>query len=103
MGRVIYESNSDARSAEVYQEAANELRMAIRIIEGLDLQPDILAEIYYYGGKAIALSQYPSKEDAESEAIRCFNVILDDAPGSVLASYARVRIDEIENGEGIKH
>lgn len=88
---------------EVYQEAANEYRMAISIIEELDLKPNILTNVYYYGGKAIALSQHPSKEEAEKEALHCFNVVTEVAPGSELASYAWGRINDIENGKAIKH
>ncbi|HHU90367.1 MAG TPA: hypothetical protein GXZ22_04840 [Clostridiaceae bacterium] len=103
MGREIYRSNANARSVEVYQEAANEYRMAISIIEELDLKPNILTNVYYYGGKAIALSQHPSKEEAEKEALHCFNVVTEVAPGSELASYAWGRINDIENGKAIKH
>ena len=103
MGREIYKSNAKAQSAEVYQEAANEYRMAISIIEELDLKPNILTSVYYYGGKAIALSQYPSKEEAEKEALRCFKVVTEVAPNSELASYAWGRIHDIENGRTIKH
>jgi len=103
MGREIYKSNSKAQSVEVYQEAANEYRMAISIIEELDLKPNILTSVYYYGGKAIALSQYPSKEEAEKEALRCFKVVTEVAPNSELASYAWGRIHDIENGRTIRH
>ena len=102
-GRVIYRSNSNAKSVETYQEAANEYRMAISIIEELDLKPNILTNVYYYGGKAIALSQDPSKEEAEQEALRCFRIITEVAPGSEMASYAWGRINDIEAGRTIKH
>jgi len=103
MGREIYRSNAAAQSVEVYQEAANEYRMAISIIEELDLKPNILTSVYYYGGKAIALSQSPSKEEAEKEALRCFKIVTEVAPNSELASYAWGRIRDIENGRTIKH
>ncbi|NLX63369.1 MAG: tetratricopeptide repeat protein [Clostridiaceae bacterium] len=103
MGREIYRSNATAQSVEVYQEAANEYRMAISIIEELDLKPSILTSVYYYGGKAIALSQSPSKEEAEKEALRCFKVVTEVEPNSELASYAWGRIHDIENGRPIKH
>jgi TolA-binding protein len=102
-GREIYRSNANAQSVEVYQEAANEYRMAIAIIEELDLKPNILTSVYYYGGKAIALSQYPSREEAEKEALHCFRVVTEVAPRSELASYAWGRINDIENGRTIKH
>lgn len=102
-GREIYKSNSNAKSVETYQEAANEYRMAIGIIEELDLKPNILTSVYYYGGKAIALSQDPSKEEAEKEALRCFRIITEVAPRSEMASYAWGRINDIEAGRDIKH
>ena len=88
---------------QMHQEAANEYRMAIAIIEELDLKPNILTSVYYYGGKAIALSQYPSREEAEKEALHCFRVVTEVAPRSELASYAWGRINDIENGRTIKH
>lgn len=102
-GREIYRSNSKNQSVEVYESAAAEYKMAISIIEGLEKLPSNAVNIYYYGGKAIALSQYPSKEEAEKEALRCFDAILDIAPNSEMASYARSRINEIENGRKINH
>lgn len=102
-GREIYKSNSNSKSIEIYQEAANEYRMAIGIIEELDLKPNILTNVYYYGGKAIALSQYPSKEEAEKEALHCFRVVTEVAPRSEMASYAWGRINDIESGKTIKH
>ena len=102
-GREIYKSNSNAKSVETYQEAASEYRMAIGIIEELDLKPNILTSVYYYGGKAIALSQYPSKEEAEQEALRCFRTVTEVAPRSEMASYAWGRINDIEAGRTIKH
>ncbi|NLL67447.1 MAG: hypothetical protein GX236_07095 [Clostridiaceae bacterium] len=102
-GREIYRSNANAKSVEIYQEAANEYRMAIAIIEELDLKPNILTNVYYYGGKAIALSQYPSKEEAEKEALHCFRVVTEVAPRSEMASYAWGRINDIEAGRTIKH
>ncbi len=102
-GREIYRSNSNAKSVETYQESANEYRMAIGIIEEMDLKPNILTSVYYYGGKAIALSQDPSKEEAEKEALRCFRIITEVAPKSEMASYAWGRINDIESGKTIKH
>lgn len=102
-GREIYRSNSNSKSLEIYQEAASEFRMAIGIIEELDLKPNILINVYYYGGKAIALSQYPSEEEAEKEALHCFRVVTEVAPRSEMASYAWGRINDIESGKTIKH
>ena len=82
---------------------ADEYRMAIKLIEELNENPAYITEVYYYGGKAIALSQYPSKQEAEAEAVRCFDEVIRIAPGSKLASYARARINQIEAGETIKH
>ncbi|MGI6084836.1 MAG: hypothetical protein ACOYIF_05260 [Acetivibrionales bacterium] len=102
-GREIYRSNSNSKSVEVYKEAAFEYKMAISIIEELGLKPNILTSVYYYGGKAIALSEYPTKEEAEAEALRCFKVVTEVAPGSEMASYAWGRINDIEAGRKIKH
>lgn len=102
-GREIYKSNSKAKSIETYQKSAYEYRMAISIIEELDLKPNILTNVYYYGGKAIALSQYPTKEEAETEALHCFRVVTEVAPRSEMASYAWGRINDIESGKTIKH
>lgn len=101
--RAIYKSNSNARSLDLYMEAAHEFSMAISIIEELESKPSITTNVYYYGGKAIALSQYPSKEAAQEEALRCFNAVIEIAPRSEMASYARSRIKEIEAGKTIKH
>jgi tetratricopeptide (TPR) repeat protein len=101
--RSIYKSNSNARSLDLYKESADEFRMAISIIDEMDPKPNIAVDVYYYGGKAIALSQYPSKEAAEEEALRCFNAVIEIAPGSQMASYARSRIRDIEEGRTIKH
>jgi len=101
--RNIYNSNAKAQDVEVYKKAADEYRMAIKLIEELNENPAYITEVYYYGGKAIALSQYPSKQEAEAEAVRCFDEVIRIAPGSKLASYARARINQIEAGETIKH
>ena len=79
--------------------------MAIRIIEESDELPSNVnaVNVYYYGGKAIALSEYPSKEEADKEALRCFEAVIDLAPHSEMASYARNRINDIENGRAIRH
>ena len=77
--------------------------MAISIIEETEDTSAYVVEIYYYGGKAIALSQYPSKEQAEAEAINCFETIISKWPNSVFANYSRARINEIEAGKTIKH
>jgi hypothetical protein len=69
----------------------------------MDSKPSIAVDVYYYGGKAIALSQYPSKEAAEEEAKRCFNAVIEIAPRSEMASYARSRIRDIDEGRTIKH
>lgn len=102
-GREIYKSNSKAKSVETYQKSAFEYRMAISIIEELDLKPNILTNVYYYGGKAIALSEHPTKEEAEAEALRCFRVVTEVAPRSEMASYAWGRINDLESGKAIKH
>ncbi|MGI6049586.1 MAG: hypothetical protein ACOYEI_01965 [Acetivibrionales bacterium] len=103
-GREIYRSNAN-QSLEGYINAANEYIMAIRIIEESDELPSNVnaVNVYYYGGKAIALSEYPSKEEADKEALRCFEAVIDLAPHSEMASYARNRINDIENGRAIRH
>jgi tetratricopeptide (TPR) repeat protein len=98
-----YDGNAKAKSLEVYQQAANDYAMAIRIMEELGEEPSFRSELYYYGGKAIALSESPSKEEANQEAIRCFKAVISNFPGSKLASYAQARINEIEAGIAIKH
>jgi len=98
-----YKSNANAKSVDVYREAADEFRMAIRIIEEMETKPGIAADTYYWGGKAVALSQYPSKEAAEEEALKYFNAVIEIAPKSNLAGSARSRIREIEEGKTIKH
>jgi len=102
-GKKIYNSNSRNRDPEVYRQAADEYRMAISIIEELGDTSSYVPEIYYYGGKAIALSQSPSKEQADAEAINCFETIISRWPNSTFASYSRARINEIEAGKTIKH
>ena len=62
-----------------------------------------MAELYYYGGKAIALSEAPSKDEANLEAVRCFKAVISNFPGTKLASYSQARINEIEAGKLIKH
>ncbi len=103
-GREIYRSNSN-HSIEGYINSANEYIMAINIVEELDELPsDVNAvNIYYYAGKAIALSEYPSKDEAEEEALRCFDAVIELAPRSEMASYARYRINEIESGVKVRH
>lgn len=99
----IYNSNAKAKALETYQQSANEFSMGIRIMEELQEKPVFIAELYYYGGKAIALSESPSKAEASTEAIRCFKAVIANAPGSKLASYAQGRINDIEAGKPIKH
>ncbi|NLM73896.1 MAG: tetratricopeptide repeat protein [Clostridiaceae bacterium] len=101
--RSIYNSNSRAKDPAKYALAADEYRMAIKIIEELDEKPNYTAEIYYYGGKAIALSESPNKQQADEEAVSCFEKVISIAPRSTLANYARARINEIEEGIAIKH
>ncbi len=101
--KAIYNSNAKAKALEAYQQSANEYRMAIRIMEELQEKPSYLGELYYYGGKAIALSESPSKEEANTEAVQCFKKVISASPGSKLASYSQSRINEIEDGKPIKH
>jgi tetratricopeptide (TPR) repeat protein len=101
--RQIYQSNAKNKDPEVYRQAADEYRMAMRIIEELEQKPAYTIEIYYYGGKAIALSQSPGKHEAESEAIQCFETVVELSPNSKMAGYARARINEIEAGQTINH
>lgn len=100
-----YNSNSSSKSKDVYKQAADEFRLAIKIIEELDdnSRPGNILQIYYYGAKAVALSEYPSKEEANNEAIKYFNKIMEISPNSDYARYARARISEIESGKTIKH
>jgi tetratricopeptide (TPR) repeat protein len=99
----LYNSNSKTKSLDVYKQSANEYLMAIRIIEELQEKPTYINEIYYYGGKAIALSQSPSAEEANTEAIRCFRAVIATSPNSKLASYSQARINEIQGGKTIRH
>ena len=99
----IYSSNAKAKDREVYKQSADEYKMAIQIIEELQLKPSYVAEVYYYGGKAIALSQSPSKQEADTEATRCFKMVMSVAPGSKLASYAQVRVNELKAGDVMRH
>lgn len=101
--RSLYNSNSRTKAQTVYEQSADEYRMAMKIIEELNENPSYITEVYYYGGKAIALSQSPSKQQAEEEAIACFEKVISIAPRSTLANYARARINEIESGISIKH
>ena len=99
----IYDSNSNAKALDIYQQAAKEYSMGISIMEELQEKPSYIAEIYYYGGKAIALSESPTKEEAIAEAIRCFDQVVANTPGSKLASYALGRINDINAGRAIRH
>ncbi len=101
--KTTYNSNSKAQALDVYQRSANDYQMGIRIIEELQEKPAYIAEMYYYGGKATALSQSPSADEANREAIRYFKAVISESPGSKLASYAQARINEIEGGKAIKH
>ncbi len=102
--RGIYNSNATNKSKDVYRQSADEFKMAIRIMEELEEEnkPNNMLQIYYYGGKAIALSEYPSKEEAHQEALDCFNTIIDIAPNSDYAYYSKLRINEIESGRPVK-
>jgi len=102
--RSIYNSNT-SRSKDVYKQAADEYRLAIRLIEELDdeSRPATMIQIYYYGAKAIALSEDPSKDEANQEALDIFNKIIEMAPNSDFAQYSRLRINEIESGRPVKH
>ena len=104
-GRAIYRANKK-HLKEAYIDATNDYIMAINIIEELggEVPSNVnTANVYYYGAKAIALSEHPSKEEAESDAIRCFNQVIEISPHSDLAYYSQSRIHEIENGIKIKH
>jgi len=104
-GRNLYNSNASQKSKDVYRQAADEFKLAIKIMEELDenSKPKNMLQIYYYGGKAIALSEYPSKDEAREEALECFRTIVEIAPNSEYGKYARARINEIEAGKTIKH
>ena len=82
--RSIYNSNATNKSKEVYKQSADEFRMAIRIMEELDEEnkPANMVQIYYYGAKAIALSEDPSKEEANQEALDIFNIIIESFPNT---------------------
>jgi len=101
----IYDSNANNKSKDVYKQSADEFKMAIRIIEELDdaNKPNNTILIYYYGAKAIALSEYPSKDEAIQEALDIFNMIIENYPNSEYARYSRLRINEIESGRPVKH
>lgn len=103
--RGIYNSNATNKSKEVYKQAADEFRLAIRLLGEVkeEDRPGSILQIYYYAGKAIALSEYPSKDEAREEAIGCFNTIIEISPNSDYANYSRLRINEIEAGRNIKH
>lgn len=103
--RSIYNSNATNKSKEVYKQSADEFRMAIRIMEELDEEnkPANMVQIYYYGAKAIALSEDPSKEEANQEALDIFNIIIESFPNTGFAQYSRLRINEIESGRPVKH
>lgn len=102
--RSLYSGNSAKKSKDVYKQAADEFKLAIKIIEELDenSRPKNTLQIYYYGGKAVALSEYPSRDEAREEALKYFNTIIDMAPNSDYANYARLRINEIESGKSVK-
>ncbi len=89
----------------MYKQSADEFRMAIRIMEELDEEnkPANMVQIYYYGAKAIALSEDPSKEEANQEALDIFNIIIESFPNTDFAQYSRLRINEIESGRPVKH
>ena len=59
-----HDSNATNKSKEVYKQSADEFRMAIRIMEELDEEnkPANMVQIYYYGAKAMALSEDPSRK-----------------------------------------
>ena len=95
--RKTYDGNSTNKSKDVYKQAATEFSLAISIMEQVQNKPDNMLQIYYYGGKAIALSEYPSKDEANIEATRCFNTIISLDPTSQYAYYAQLRIDEIND------
>lgn len=102
--RGIYSSNATNKSKDVYRQSADEFKMAIRIMEELEEEnkPNNMLQIYYYGGKAIALSEYPSKEEAIQEALDIFNMIIENYPNSDYAYYSKLRINEIESGRPVK-
>jgi tetratricopeptide (TPR) repeat protein len=102
-GKKLYDGNSKSKSMDVFNQAAAEYTIAIQILDRLDEKPSNASEIYYYGGKALAQSEYPSKEEALKEARRCFNVVIEIAPKSKLAGYAQGKINEIDSGKPVKY
>lgn len=98
----IYDGNSKNKSKDVYKQAATEFSLAISIMEQVQEKPDNMLQIYYFGGKAIALSEYPSKDEANTEAIRCLNSIIALDSSSQYAYYAQFRLDEINSGRPVK-
>ena len=97
-----YDGNSTNKSKDVYKQAATEFSLAISIMEQVQNKPDNMLQIYYYGGKAIALSEYPSKDEANVEATRCFNSIISLDSASQYTYYAQLRLDEISSGRPVK-
>ncbi len=101
--RKLYDANAKARTKEGYKAAAEEYALAVEFLEKLDTKPSYTNELYYYGGKAIALSDSPTPEEAKAEAIRCFQMVVDAAPNTKLASYSNARINELNTGKTINH
>jgi tetratricopeptide (TPR) repeat protein len=102
-GKKLYDGNSKSKSMDVFNQAAAEYTIAIQILDRLDEKPNNAAEIYYYGGKALAQSEYPSKDEALKEARRCFTVVIEISPNSKLAGYAQGKINEIDSGKAVKY
>jgi tetratricopeptide (TPR) repeat protein len=99
----IYDGNSKNKSKDEYIKAASEFALAIEIMEQLETKPQNAQQIYYFGGKAKALSESPSKEEAIAEAIVYFNAAVDIDPNSDYGRYSKARINELNSGKGIKH
>lgn len=97
-----YQSNRDAKDPKAFKESADLFRMAVKIIDELEEKPSYAVQVYYYGGKAISLSESPNKEEANKEAVDCFGKVISTAPGSKFASYAQARINEINAGESLR-
>lgn len=99
----IYNSNAQQKSPGVYQQAASEFAFAIRIVEEHSLKPNFVTDLYYMAGKAVALSEYPTKEEANTEAKLYFTKVTELAPGRQIAKNAAARIGDIDQGRAIKH
>lgn len=91
-GTKLYNDNS-AKDPELFRQALEKFESAITYLE--NDKTGYMPAMYYLAGKAAA------RCDQIDRAIELFEAIIDEFPSTQYSAYARVRLNEIEEGKPI--